>query len=135
MAAAKLWFLRILGRQLNPDAIQQLHIALLGILLQRIDESPRHGSSSFSSDRSILPAKRKKKKRSVKCFEPGRNHSDLRCLGIFAARPHNHIRRRSLGLSRLLVRVIARRSLLEKAHGRIGDTAHIATSVSRNDAE
>ena len=61
--------------------------------------------------------------------------SDLRCLGIFAAGPHDHIRWGSLRLSRSLIRLIARCSLLEKAHGRIGDPAYIATSVSRNNAE
>ena len=57
VAAAQLWFLSILCCKLVADAIEQLDITLLRVLLHRIDESPRHGTSSLRCDGCIGPVK------------------------------------------------------------------------------
>ena len=53
MTTRKLWFLGITSLQLIPYSIQKLHIALLWVLLQGHDESPRHGTSCLRSDGGI----------------------------------------------------------------------------------
>jgi hypothetical protein len=55
MTAAQLRFLGILCRQLIADAIQQLHVTLLGILLQSCNEGPRHGACGFTANGCVLP--------------------------------------------------------------------------------
>ena len=50
MAATQLRLLRILASQLVSDAIQQLNIALLRVLLQCGDKSPRHCARSLSAN-------------------------------------------------------------------------------------
>jgi hypothetical protein len=45
--------LRLLGvpcLQLVPDAVEELHVALLRVLLERRDEGPRHGSGRLRGD-------------------------------------------------------------------------------------
>lgn len=54
MAAAQLRLLRVLGGEFVPNAVQQLHVALLRILLQRSDEGPRHGARGLAGDVGIL---------------------------------------------------------------------------------
>ena len=53
MTARKLWFLGITSLQLIPYSVQKLHIALLRVLFQGRDESPRHGTSCLRSDGGI----------------------------------------------------------------------------------
>lgn len=55
MAAAELRFLRVFRGQLVSDAVEQLHVTLLRILLESRDERPRHCASSFATDVSVLP--------------------------------------------------------------------------------
>lgn len=54
MAAAQLRLLCILALELFTDAVQQLHVALLGILLQGSDKRPGHSPSSLASDICVL---------------------------------------------------------------------------------
>ena len=53
MTARKLGLLGVFRGQLVSDAVEELDVALLRVLLQRGDKSPRHGSSSLRSDGSI----------------------------------------------------------------------------------
>jgi hypothetical protein len=55
MTAAELRFLSILSSELVADAVEQLHVALLRVLLHRCDEGPRHSARSLSSDGGISP--------------------------------------------------------------------------------
>ena len=50
MAARELGLLGVPGLELIPDAVEQLHVALLGPLLERRDEGPRHGAGGLGSD-------------------------------------------------------------------------------------
>lgn len=106
MTATQLRLLRVLALQLVPDAVQQLHIALLRILLQSGDESPRHGARGLSSNLGIL-----------------------RSLGILAARPHDDIGGRGLGLLVPLKCGIASGGFFEQAHGGGSHAAHIPASI------
>ena len=54
VTAAQLWLLGIFTLQLIPNTIQQLHIALLWVLLQRSDERPAHRSCSLACDVCVL---------------------------------------------------------------------------------
>lgn len=55
MTATQLRLLTVLALQLITNAVQQLHIALIRILLKRVDESPRHGASRLAGDVCIGP--------------------------------------------------------------------------------
>lgn len=57
MTAAQLRLLVIFALQLITDAVEQLYIALVRILAERRDESPRHGSRSFSTNTCVGPVK------------------------------------------------------------------------------
>jgi len=50
MTAAQLRLLLVFAFQLLSDAVEQLYVALVWILLQAGNESPRHGSRSLTSD-------------------------------------------------------------------------------------
>jgi hypothetical protein len=49
MTAAQLRLLRIVALELRPDIVQQLQIALLGVLLLRLDERPAQGSAGLAA--------------------------------------------------------------------------------------
>lgn len=53
MTAAQLRLLRILRRQLVTNAVEQLDIALLWVLLHSRYEGPRHGSCGLCGDSSV----------------------------------------------------------------------------------
>ena len=55
MAAAQLWLLGILGLQFFANAVEQLDVALLRVLLQRCDKGPGHGTRGLAGDLGILP--------------------------------------------------------------------------------
>lgn len=55
MAAGKLRLLRVFGGELVSDTVEQLDVALLRILLHRIDESPGHSPCGLSGDGGISP--------------------------------------------------------------------------------
>ena len=55
MTAAQLRLLRVFTLQFVTDAVKQLHVALLGILLERGDEGPRHGARCLAGDLRVLP--------------------------------------------------------------------------------
>jgi hypothetical protein len=59
----------------------------------------------------------------------------IRSLIILAARPHDHIRGRRLRSNGAVIRLIARRGLLEEAHDIIRDAAHVAARVRRDDTQ
>lgn len=61
MRAGQLWPLRIPARELVPDAVQQLHIALLRVLLQRRDKRPRHGTRGLRRNCRIRSVGKKEK--------------------------------------------------------------------------
>lgn len=54
---------------------------------------------------------------------------DPRCLVVFAARQHDDVGRRSLGGYGTAVCILAARSLLEKGHDIVGNTAKVALAV------
>lgn len=54
VAAAQLRLLRVLALQLITDAVEQLHVALLRILLEGSDEGPRHGACCCTCDLCVL---------------------------------------------------------------------------------
>lgn len=112
MTTAQLRLLRVLALQLVPDTVQQLHVALLRVLLQRRDEGPRHGTRRLAGDIRIL-----------------------RRLRVLAAGPHDDIGGRRLGFLVALIDCIAGGGLFEEAHGGIRNASHVATSVGRDDAE
>lgn len=55
MAAAQLRLLRVLRLELVTDAVQKLDVALLRVLLQSRNESPRHSSGSLPGNVRVLP--------------------------------------------------------------------------------
>ena len=55
VATGKLRPLCVFGGELVTNAVQQLNVALLRILLQRGNEGPRHGTSCLRSNRGIGP--------------------------------------------------------------------------------
>lgn len=112
MTTAQLRLLRILGLQLIPNAIKQLHIALLRILLHRRNKRPAHRPRRLRRNRRIRTG-----------------------LIILTPRPHDHIRRRRLGRNSPIVRLVARGRLLEEAHDVAGDAAHVAARVRGDDGE
>ncbi len=54
MATAQLRLLRVLALQLITDVVEQLHVALLWILLERRDEGPGHSTGGLPSDVRVL---------------------------------------------------------------------------------
>lgn len=91
--ATQLWLLRILASQLVPNTVQELHIALMWVLLQGCDEGPAHGAGSLTSNTRVLTG-----------------------LLVFAARPHDDICWACLRLLVAFVCVIAVGHLLEDTH-------------------
>ena len=55
MTATQLRLLAILALKLIANAVQKLHVALIGVLLQAGQESPGHGARSLIGNRSIGP--------------------------------------------------------------------------------
>ena len=55
MAAGELRLLRVFGSELVTDAVQQLDVALLGVLLHSGDEGPGHGAGSLCGNSCIGP--------------------------------------------------------------------------------
>ena len=53
MAAAQLRLLSVFGFQLLTDAVQELDVGLLWILLESGDKGPGHGTSRLTTDGSI----------------------------------------------------------------------------------
>ena len=53
VAARELRLLCVFCRELVTDAVEQLYIALLGILPESRDKRPRHGTSRLRSNGSI----------------------------------------------------------------------------------
>lgn len=58
MAAAQLRLLCVLTLELVADAVQELHVTLLGVLLQGGDKGPGHSPSSLPSDICVLSIER-----------------------------------------------------------------------------
>ena len=112
MAAAQLRLLSILRSELLANAVEQLHVALLRILLERGDERPGHSAGSLAGDVGVL-----------------------RRLRVFAAAPHDDVCRAGLGLLGSFVGVVAAGCLLNEAHGRAGHAAKIAACIRRYDTE
>lgn len=54
MTTAQLRLLRVFCLQLGADAVQELDIALLRILLQCGDKGPGHGARGLAGDLSVL---------------------------------------------------------------------------------
>lgn len=109
MTAAELWLLVVLASKLISDGIQQLHITLLRVLVERSDESITHGASGLSGDGGVGTR-----------------------LRVLAAAPHDNVRGAGLGLLNALVRALAGGGFLEEAHGCAGETTEVATSIGRN---
>lgn len=124
MATAQLWLLCVFAFQLVTDAVQQLHVTLLRVLLQSRNKRPRHGTSSLAPNLGILSTARVSKTSIVRG-----QIANLRCLRVLAPRPHDDISRCGSGLFSTLVRIAARSSLLEEAHGILCNAAHVTTGV------
>lgn len=58
MAAAQLRLLCVLALELVADAVQELHVTLLGVLLQGSDKRPGHSPGSLPSDSCVLSIER-----------------------------------------------------------------------------
>jgi hypothetical protein len=89
VTAAQLWLLLILALQLISDAVEQLHVALVRVLLQTRNEGPGHGACGFAADGSIGPEI---------CVSSASFHSfaihvgqHLRGLCVFRPTPHDDI--------------------------------------------
>ncbi len=57
VTAAQLRLLTVLGGKLVTNAVEKLNVALLWVLLHSSNESPRHSTSSLSSDCCIGPVR------------------------------------------------------------------------------
>lgn len=55
MTTAQLRLLLVLALELISDAVEQLHVALVGVLLQAGDEGPGHGACGFAANGSVGP--------------------------------------------------------------------------------
>jgi hypothetical protein len=53
MAAAQLRLLLVLALELFANAVEQLDVALVGVLAERCDERPGHGARSFATNRCV----------------------------------------------------------------------------------
>lgn len=106
MAAAQLWFLAVLARELVADAVEQLQVTLAWVLFERSDECPGHGTRSLAVDLRVRTR-----------------------LFVLAAGPHDHVGRAGLGLLGLLVRGLAFGRFLEEAHRRRDHAAHVPARV------
>ena len=132
MAAAQLRLLRIFRFQLFADAVQQLHVALLRVSLESIDEGPGHSTRSLTGNLGILSvceAGIVNGNILTRCILERRE--SLRSLIILAARPHDNVSRRSLGDLVALIRFVAPCSLFEESHCSRGHASHVTTSVRR----
>jgi hypothetical protein len=112
MTATQLRLLAILSLELITDAIQQLDVALVGILLESINKRPRHGTRGLSLDRSIGTTVHQSAVRH--CTDSLRY---LRSLRILGTTPHDNICRARLGAQVLLVHRITLCNLLEHTTG------------------
>ena len=56
VAAGKLRLLRVFAGELVADAVEELDVALLGVLLHCVDKRPGHGSCGLGGDCGISPA-------------------------------------------------------------------------------
>lgn len=54
VAAAQLRLLRVFGFQLIPDAVQELYVALLGVLFQGGYKGPGHGAGGLAGYLGVL---------------------------------------------------------------------------------
>jgi len=55
MAAAELRFLVVFSLELGADAVEKLNIALLRVLLESVDEGPRHGARGLAGNGCVGP--------------------------------------------------------------------------------
>ena len=53
VTATQLRLLRVFALKLISNAVQQLNVALIRVLLQAGDEGPRHSACGFAGDRSV----------------------------------------------------------------------------------
>ena len=114
MTARKLRLLRVLLFENVADAVEELDVTLLGILLQGGDEGVGHGAGRLCVDGGVGPGssvsaivqspigktrvlKKQRKKK-------GKEHS--RRLVVLAAGQHDNISGRRPGLLGLLIRII-----------------------------
>ena len=112
MTRAQLRFLRVSAGEFVPDTIQQLHVTLVRILLERCDKRPAHGAGCLAANIGILAR-----------------------LGVFAAAPHDDVCGGGLCLFCALVACVARGGLFDEAQGRAGDAADVAAGVGGHDGE
>ena len=112
MTTAQLRLLRILSLQLIPNTIQQLHIALLRILLHGRNKRPAHRPRRLRRNRRIRTR-----------------------LVILAPRPHHHVRGARLSRHGAVIRLIPVRGFLDEAHEVARHAAHVAARIGRDDGE
>jgi len=143
MTAAQLRLLAVLCRELVAYTIEQLDVALVGILLQRSDKSPRHGARGLAANGCISPVRKKEKPRQQKllhtscCWKGGvwvwGLH--LRSLRILGPTPHDDVCGTRLGAQVLLVDGVALGDLLEETRGARDHAADVFARVRRDDAQ
>ena len=100
MTARKLWLLSILRLENITDAVEQLDIALLGVCLDSRNECPGHGTSGLGVDGSVGPGSTVRNILETM-------QMDLRCLVVFASRPHDNVGGRCSSILSLLVCIVA----------------------------
>lgn len=130
MTAAELRLLRILALQLITNAVKQLDVALLRVLLQRGDKCPAHSTSSLATYGRVgtvnlvsIPGS------SIMATRLCSLGVHVRCLGILATTPHDNIRWTGLRPEIALVRIVTRSCLLEQAHGCACHATQVSTSI------
>lgn len=112
MTTAELWLLRILCREHVADAVEQLDVALLGVLLEGRDKGPAHGARGLLGD-----------------------HGVGRGLVVLGAREHDDVGGARLGLDGLVVAVVAAQRLAGEADDGRDGAAEVAARVRRDGAQ
>ena len=84
VTTAQLGFLVVLALELVADAVQQLDVALVGVLAQGGDEGPTHCARGLAADAGVGG-----------------------CLLVLGAGPHDDVSGRGFGAQVLLVHVVA----------------------------
>lgn len=138
MTAGELRLLRILSLEHIADAVEQLHVALLGIRLNGGDKGPRHGSRGLGRDCRVGPERivsiffflvpHTPKLKSLK----GKD-GNIRSLIVLATTPHDNIGRRCLcPLGALIGLIAAAKRCLGDGEQAAGHASNIATSIGAN---
>lgn len=140
MTAGELRLLRILSLEHVADAVEQLHVALLGVRLNGGDEGPGHGTRGLGRDGRVGPES------SVSIFfipddrtqfdYQGGGDRNIRSLVVPATTPHDNIGRRCFcPLGVLIGLIAAAKRCLSDGEQAASHASKIATSIGANSRE